>query len=54
MTDCFKCKYYRLVESFLKTRYCFKTNPATNLTQMYPIITFLDEVGCKSFEDKDE
>jgi hypothetical protein len=54
MTDCFKCKYWRVVGDFMKANYCFKTNPATNLSQMYPVMTFLESVGCKSFEGKDE
>ena len=51
MTDCNKCKYCRIAGVFLSAKYCFKTNPASNLSQMYPIIDFLKEIGCKSFEE---
>lgn len=51
MTDCFKCKNFRTIEGFFKNKYCFKVNPAQNLSQMWPVISFLEEVGCKSFEE---
>lgn len=52
MTDCNKCKYFRLAGGFITSKYCFKTNPASNLSTMYPIIDFLKEVDCKSFEEE--
>jgi len=52
MTDCNKCKYCRVAGAFITSTYCFKTNPASNLTMMYPIIDFLKEVDCKSFVEE--
>jgi hypothetical protein len=52
MTDCKKCKYCRRMGGLFNSYGCFKTNPVTNLSQMYPVMNFLYEVGCKSFEEE--
>lgn len=52
MTNCYMCKYYRTAGGFITSKYCFKTNPASNLSQMFPVIDFIKEVGCKSFEEE--
>jgi hypothetical protein len=52
MSDCYKCKNCKRMGGFFNSLGCVATNPVTNLNQMQGVITFLQEVGCQSFEQE--